>query len=66
VKVFVIKLGTGEYVKNRRMTSHYLDYERTIHKNAADRLHDFDSQLVLKRLATLGEKNATREEMLGE
>jgi|SRR6516162_2093583 hypothetical protein len=48
------------------MTSSYLDYERTIHKAAAHRLNDFDSKLVLKKLANLGEKNASREEFADE
>jgi hypothetical protein len=66
MKIFVIKLESGEYLTKCRMTSNYLDYERTIHKAAADRLNDFDSRLVLKKLANLGERNATREEILGE
>jgi hypothetical protein len=30
---------------------------------AAERLNDFDSKLVIKKLANLGEKNASREEV---
>ena len=31
---------------------------------AAERLNDFDSKLVLKKLANLGEKNASQEEVV--
>ena len=60
MKLFVIKLESGEYGTSCRMTSNYLDFEHTIHKPAADRLNDFDSKLVLTRLAKLGQKNASR------
>jgi len=63
MKMFVIKLESGEYLRECRMTSNYLDYERTLHKPAADRLNDFDSKLVLKKLGNLGQKNASREEV---
>jgi hypothetical protein len=46
------------------MTSNYLNYERTHDKAAAARLNDFDSKLVLKKLATLVQKNASRVEVV--
>ncbi len=66
MKMFVIRFGSREYVTKCRLTTHYLDYERTLHKAAADRLNDFDSQLVLTRLLRLGQKNASREEAVSE
>ena len=63
MKMFVIRFESGEYMTKCRLTTHYLDYERTLHKAAADRLNDFDSQLVVKRLAKLGQRNASREEV---
>lgn len=63
MKIFLIKLESGEYLTNCRMTANYLDYERSIHKAAADRFNDFDSKLVLKKLANLGQKNAFRQEV---
>jgi hypothetical protein len=63
MKMFLIKFESGEYLTNCHIRSNYLDYERTIHKAAADRLNDFDSQLVVKRLLKLGQKNASREEV---
>jgi hypothetical protein len=62
VKMFVIKLESGEYIKECRIGSHYLDYGRTLHRAGADEFTDFDSQVVLERLRTLGQKNAVREE----
>jgi hypothetical protein len=44
MKMFVIKCQSGEYLTKLRMSSNYLDYERTIHKAAAERLNDFDSK----------------------
>jgi hypothetical protein len=61
--MFLIKFESGEYLTNCRIRSNYLDYERTIHRAAADRLNDFDSKLVLKKLANLGQKSASREEV---
>jgi hypothetical protein len=66
MKMFLIKFESGEYLTNCRITSSYLDYERTIHKAAADRLNELDSELVVKRLLNLGQKNACREEASGE
>ena len=63
MKMFVIRFESREYMTKYRLTTHYLDYERTLHKAAADRLNDFDSQLVVKRLLKLGQKNASREEV---
>ena len=63
MKMFVIKFQSGEYLTKLRLSSNYLDYERTTHKAAAERLNDFDSKLVIKKLANLGEKNASREEV---
>jgi hypothetical protein len=54
-------LESAEYVTKCRITSNYLNYERTLDKAAADRLNDFDSKLVLKKLANLGQKNAREE-----
>jgi hypothetical protein len=39
MKMFVIKLESGEYVTQCRMSTHYLVYERTIHPAAADRFN---------------------------
>ena len=47
MKMFLIKFESGEYRTNCHITSNYLYYERTIHKAAADRLNDVDSQLVV-------------------
>ena len=60
---FVIRLESGEYLANIRMTSSFLDYERTLHRAAASEINDSDSQLVLKRLNKLGQKNAVRKEV---
>ena len=64
MKMFVIKFQSGECLTKLRMSSNHLDYERTIHKAAAERLNDFDSKLVLKKLANLGEKNASQEKVV--
>jgi len=55
-------LESGEYLAKVRMTSNYLQYERTLERSAAHELNDFDSQLVLKRLRIEGKK-AKREEI---
>ncbi len=62
MKKFIIRLHDGNYVMNVRLTSNYLDYDRTRDREKASRLNDFDSQLVLKRLRNSGERNAVREE----
>ena len=62
MKKFIIRLRDGNYLVNVRLTSSYLDYDRTRHREKASRLNDFDSQLVLKRLRNSGERNAVREE----
>ena len=66
MKMFVIRFESREYMTKCRLSNHYLDCERTLHKAAADRLNDFDSQLVLTRLIKLGQKNASREEVVSE
>jgi hypothetical protein len=60
MQMFVIRLGSGEYVTDYRIWSSYLDYKTTIHRAAASELNAFDSQFVLKRLKNLGQKNTTR------
>jgi len=59
---FVIKLDDDQYVTRCEITSNYLYYERTADRTAATQLTNFDSQLVIKKLRVLGEKNPTREE----
>ena len=59
---FVIKLDDDQYLTRCEISSNYLYYERTSDRTAATRLTNFDSQLVLKKLRVLGEKNPTREE----
>jgi hypothetical protein len=63
MELFVIKLDSGDYVAKCEVTSKYLNYERTADREAASRLNHFDSQLVLKKLRILGEKNPSREEV---
>jgi hypothetical protein len=60
---FVIRVSSGEYLAKVRIVSNYLEYEFTTDINQASRLNDFDSQLVLKRLRTLRETRARREEV---
>ena len=61
--MFIIRLSDGNYVMHVRLTSNDLDYDRTRNRDQADRLNDFDSQVVLKRLSNMGEKNPQREEV---
>jgi hypothetical protein len=63
MRSFVIRISTGEYLAKVRIISNYLEYEFTTDVNHASRLNDFDSQLVLKRLRTLNETRARREEV---
>jgi hypothetical protein len=63
MRSFVIRISTGEYLAKVRIISNYLEYEFTTDLNYASRLTDFDSQLVLKRLRTLRETRARREEV---
>jgi len=63
MRSFIIRMSTGEYLTKVRMTGNYLEYEFTTDKDQASRLNDFDSQLVLKRLRTLREERARREEV---
>ena len=63
MRSFVIRMSTGEYLMKVRIDSHYLEYEFTTNRDEASALSDFDSQLVLKRLRTLRETRARREEI---
>src|SRR5262245_36935268 len=63
MRFFVVRISTGEYLTKVRLTSNYLEYELTTDREKASRLNDFDSQLVLKRLRTLREDRARREEI---
>jgi hypothetical protein len=60
---FIIRTSTSEYLAKVQITSNYLEYEFTTESEHATRLNDFDSKLVLKRLRTLGETRARREEV---
>jgi hypothetical protein len=59
---FVIRVSTAEYLTKVRIVSQYLEYEFTTNRDEASVLNDSDSQLILKRLRTLGETRARREE----
>jgi hypothetical protein len=63
MRFFVIRTSTGEYLTKVQISSNYLKYEFTDNRDEASRLNDFDSQLVLKRLRTLRETRARREEI---
>jgi len=63
MRYFVIRTSTGEYLTKVKLTGNYLEYEFTMEREQASRLNDFDSQLVLKRLRTLREERARREEV---
>jgi hypothetical protein len=63
MRSFVIRMSTGEYLTKVRIISNYLEYEFTNNCDEATPLNDFDSQLVLKRLRTLRETRARREEI---
>jgi len=60
---FIIRTSTAEYLTKVQITSNYLEYEFTPDPDRADGLNDFDSKRVLKRLRTLGETRARREEV---
>jgi hypothetical protein len=60
---FIICLSSGEYLYNIEITSNYLEFKRTIDVAAADHLNEFDSRLVLKRLRTIGQADAMREQV---
>ena len=62
MKEFVVRMSTGEYLTKVRIINDYLEYEFTTDRDRASRLTDLDSQLVLKRLRTLRELRARREE----
>jgi hypothetical protein len=63
MRFFVIRMSTGEYLTKVQIISNYLEYEFTNDREQASKLNDFDSQLVLKRLRTLRETRARREEI---
>ena len=63
MRFFVIRMSTGEYLTKVQISSNYLKYEFTDNRDEASPLNDFDSQLVLKRLRTLRETRARREEI---
>ena len=63
MRFFVIRMSSGEYLTKVRIVSNYLEYEFTTDREQASKLNDFDSQLVLKRLRTLKETRARREEV---
>ena len=63
MRFFVIRMSTGEYLTKVRIISNYLEYEFTNSRDEATPLNDFDSQFVLKRLRTLRETRARREEI---
>ncbi|HEY2381246.1 MAG TPA: hypothetical protein VGK48_08685 [Terriglobia bacterium] len=63
MRFYVIRISTGEYLTKVRIISNYFDYEFTTDFSQASRLNDFDSQLVLRRLRTLRETRARREEV---
>jgi hypothetical protein len=63
MRFFVIRMSTGEYLTKVQIISNYLKYEFTTDREQATKLNDFDSQFVLKRLRTLRETRARREEI---
>ena len=63
MRLFIIRTSTGEFLTKVRIVSNYLEYEFTMNRDEATPLNDFDSQLVLKRLRTLRETRARREEI---
>jgi len=63
MREFVIRTSTAEYLTKVQIGSNYMEYEFTTAPEQATRLNDFDSKLVLKRLRTLGETRARREEV---
>jgi hypothetical protein len=63
MRFFVIRMSTGEYLTQVRIISDYVEYKFTTEWHEASQLNDFDSKLVLKRLRTLGETRARREEV---
>lgn len=62
MKQYIVRLSTGQYISNCRIGSNYMTYDRTDSPEAATRLYDFDSKLVIKRLKSEGLK-AEREEV---
>lgn len=66
MKMFIIRLESGEYLKDVELTSTYIDFKRTRDPGEAYPLNDFDAQLVLSRLAKGGHRNASRHETSGQ
>lgn len=62
MKEFVVKLESGEYLYNLRIGTGYMKFDRTKDPAAADALTDFDSKLAIRRLISMGIKNASRED----
>ena len=60
---FIIRMSTAEYLTKVRVISNHIEYEFTADREQASLLNDADSQLVLKRLRTLRETRARREEV---
>jgi hypothetical protein len=54
-------LESGQYVANCRIGSNYMTYEKTASPVDASRFYDFDSKLLLKRLAEKFEKAQRKE-----
>ena len=63
--IFVIRMSTGEYLTKVRVVANHIEYEFTTERDQASPLSDADSQLVLRRLRTLKETRARREEYEG-
>jgi hypothetical protein len=63
MRSFIIRTSTAEYLTKVQIGSNYMEYEFTTEPEQATRLGDFDSKLVLRRLRTLGEERARREEV---
>jgi hypothetical protein len=58
---YIVRFESGQYLANCRLGSSYLTYGKTDSTANATRFYNFDSKLVLKRLAEKSEK-AQREE----
>jgi hypothetical protein len=63
MRFFVIRMSTAEYLTKVWIVSDYIEYELTPNRDEASLLNDSDSELILKRLRTLGETRARREEV---
>ena len=51
---FIVRLSTGQYITDIKMTSKYTNYKLTNDREAATRLIDFDAKLLVSRLRTKG------------